>query len=109
MQNPDVVDPKESLKYASNRRLPPPWYKGGGGYGTPPQSFWYVAVFRNDFAFSGKPSQQDEVILWVVRLLEACDNTNNGRHLGFYQELEIRLRPREIVIFCALHINKHFA
>ena len=23
--------------------------------GTPPRSFWYVAVFRNDFAFSGKP------------------------------------------------------
>ena len=32
-----------------------------------------------------------------------CDVTNNGRHLGFYQELEIRLKQREIVIFCALH------
>ena len=34
-------------------------------------------------------------ILWVVALLEAWDLTNNGRHigrhLGFYQELEIRL------------------
>ena len=44
-------------------------------------------------------------ILWVVVLLEACDVTNNGRHfgrhLGFYQELEIRLKPREMVIFCA--------
>ena len=56
-------------------------------------------------------------ILWVVVLLEACDVTNNGRHfgrhLGFCQELEIRLKPREMVIFCALHekllINKHFA
>ena len=38
-------------------------------------------------------------ILWVVALLEACDVTNNGRHLGFYQELEIRLRLREMVIF----------
>ena len=40
-------------------------------------------------------------ILWVVALLEACDVTNNGRHIGrhlrFYQELEIRLKPREIV------------
>ena len=44
--------------------------------------FLIFAVFRKDFAFSGKPSQQDEVILWVVRLLEACDSTNNGRHLG---------------------------
>ena len=40
-------------------------------------------------------------ILWVVALLGACDVTNNGRHLGFYQELEIRLKPREMVIFCA--------
>ena len=32
--------------------------------------------------------------LWVVALLEACDVTSNGRHLGyhlgFYHELEIR-------------------
>ena len=43
----------------------------------------------------------------MVALLEACDVTKNGRHLGnhleFYEELEIRLKPREIVIFCALH------
>ena len=42
-------------------------------------------------------------ILGVVSLLEACDITNNGRllshQLGFYQELEIRLKPREMVIF----------
>ena len=46
-------------------------------------------------------------ILWVVALFEACDVTNIGRHLdhhpGFYQELEIRFTPREMVIFCALH------
>ena len=42
-------------------------------------------------------------ISWVVTLLKTCDVTNNGRHLGFYQELEIRLKPREMVIFCALH------
>ena len=29
-------------------------HKGGGVDGTPPRSFWYVAVFRNDLAFSGK-------------------------------------------------------
>ena len=42
-------------------------------------------------------------ILWVTTLLEASDVTNNGPHLGtylgFYQELEIRLKPREMVIF----------
>ena len=31
-------------------------------------------------------------ILWVVALLGACDITNNGRHLGFYKGLEIRLK-----------------
>ena len=41
-------------------------------------------------------------ILWVVALLGACDVTNNGRHLGFYQELEIRLKPLEMAIFLCL-------
>ena len=31
-------------------------------------------------------------ILWVVALLEAFHVTNNGRHLGFYQELETRIK-----------------
>ena len=45
----------------------------------------------------------------MLSLLEACDVTNNGyllgRHLGFYQELEleIKLKLREMVIFCALY------
>ena len=38
-------------------------------------------------------------ILRVVVLLVPCDVTNNGRHLEFYQEVEIRLKPREMVIF----------
>ena len=46
-------------------------------------------------------------ILWVVALLEACDVSNNGchlgRHLGFYLELEIKLKPGEMIIFCALY------
>ena len=46
-------------------------------------------------------------ILWVVALLGACDVTNNGchlgRHLGFYQGLKIRLKPREMIILLALH------
>ena len=46
-------------------------------------------------------------ILWVVALLKACDVTDSDRqlcrHLGFYQELEISLRQREMVICCALH------
>ena len=42
-------------------------------------------------------------ILGVVALLEACDVTNNGLHLGFYQDLEIRLKLRQMLIFCALY------
>ena len=41
-------------------------------------------------------------ILWVVALLEACDVTNNVPHLGFYQELEIKLKPQEAVLFWCL-------
>ena len=41
--------------------------------------------------------------LWVVGLLEACDDTNNahhlGRYLGFYHELEIKLKPQEMETF----------
>ena len=44
-------------------------------------------------------------ILGVVALLEAFDVTNNGRHLGFYQEEEIKLKPLEMVIFLLLLKN----
>ena len=46
-------------------------------------------------------------ILGVVALLEACDVTNNGRHLGFFQQLEIRLKPQERVIFFVLYIKNN--
>ena len=46
-------------------------------------------------------------ILGVVALLEACDVTNNGRHLGFFQELEIRLKPQERVIFFVLYMKNN--
>ena len=42
----------------------------------------------------------------VVVLLKACDVTNNDRHFGFYQELEIRLKPQEMLSFCALYGRK---
>ena len=40
-------------------------------------------------------------ILWVVALLEACDITNNGRHLARHLGFLQRIR----IIFCALHEN----
>ena len=44
-------------------------------------------------------------ILGVVALQEARDFTTNGSHLGFYQEVEIRLKMREMVILSALYEN----
>ena len=37
-------------------------------------------------------------ILWAGSLLEVCDVINNCRHLEFYQDEEIRLKPQEMVI-----------
>ena len=37
--------------------------------------------------------------LGVVVVLEAFDVTNNGRHFGLYQELEMWFKTREMVFF----------
>ena len=58
---PATVNNKRRLNpWTYTQFIPPPRHKGsrGGGRGiegTPPCSFWYAAVFRTDFAFSGKP------------------------------------------------------
>ena len=81
--------------------IPPAWYKGRVLVEPLPRVFDMLQYFETILSSveSRWSSQQDEVYLWVVALLEACDVTNKGRHLGFYQELEIRLRPQEMVIF----------
>ena len=79
---------------------------GGGGRWNPSSEFLIGCSFLKRFYLKWKAFDlltKMRYILWVVALLEACDVTNKGRHLGFYQELEIRFKPREIVIFCALH------
>ena len=44
-------------------------------------------------------------------MLEAYDVTNNGHHLGshlgFYQELEVRLKPREIGFNLVLYVKNN--
>ena len=62
--------------------IPPPSYKGG---------WWNPSL---EFLPSGESLDllnKMRFILWVVELLEACEVTNNGRHLvrhlGFYQEI----------------------
>ena len=83
--------------------IPPPWYgEGGGGLMEPLPRGFDVLQYFEAFLLQWKAFDQlnkMRYILWVVVLLEACDVTNNGRHLGFYQELEITLKPQEMVIF----------
>ena len=47
-------------------------------------------------------------ILYVVALLEACNVTNNGHHLGhhlrFDKVLKIKLKPQEIWYFSVSNI-----
>ena len=46
----------------------------------------------------------------MMAVLETCDVINNGRHfgrhLGFYQELEIRLNPEKWYFFVLYMKNK---
>ena len=72
----------------------------------PSPEFWICCSILKRFYLQWKVFNllnKVRYILGVVALLEACDVTNNGRHLahhlGFYQELEIRLRPREMLFF----------
>ena len=75
-------------------------YKGGeGGCRT------LLRGFEKIFFFSGKSlifSVNKRYILRVVALVETHRVTNNDRHLGLYQELEILLKLRETDIFLVL-------
>ena len=85
---------------------PPPPVVQGRVDGTPPRSFSYVAVFWNHFPWSGKPSiflTRSGIWFWGGGVAGGVDVTNNVRHLGFYQESEIRLKPREMIIFFVLY------
>ena len=80
--------------------IPPSWYKRGGGVGVDGLPFptvfdmlhYFVKILHSlesiDLLYKVRYS------IWLVALLEACDVTSNGRHLGchlgFYHELEIR-------------------
>ena len=61
---------------------------GGGGWNPFPEFLICCSISKR---FYLKWSAFDilkkmRYILWIVVLLEACDVTNNDRHLGFYQE-----------------------
>ena len=69
--------------------------------GNPPQSFWYVTLFRNDFTFSRKP------LIFLTRrgifngwwraaggLWRHQRRSPSWPHLGFYPELKIRFKEQ---------------
>ena len=73
---------------------------GGDGDGPPPQGVLIFCSISKRFYLRWKAFDflnMKRYILWVVALLEACDVTNNGRHLGhhlrFSKEIENRLKP----------------
>ena len=71
----------------------PPWHKGGRGVLEPlRQVFFTCCSTLKRFFLQWKafdPLVKTRYMLWVLALLKACDVTKRGRHLGFYQELEI--------------------
>ena len=80
--------------------------QGGWGVdGTLPPEFSICCSISKRFYLKWKDLDllnKMRYVLRVIALPEACDVTNNSRHLGFYQELEIRLKSPEMVIFCSL-------
>ena len=101
----------------THKVITPPWYKWGGDgvwWNPLPWVFdmlKYTSISKT-FCFHRKGFDLlDKInyISWVVALFGTCDVTKHGRHLGrhlgFYQELEIRLKERELVIFCASHVK----
>ena len=88
-----------------------------GVHGTHPRRFWcYVAVFRNGVTFSGKPliflTRWGIFYVWG-RCWKPVTSPTMVAIFNFTKDLEISLKPREMIIFCALHekyhINKNFA
>ena len=84
-----TLNPQTSRKF-----IPLPWYKGVGGGGLKEllATVFGMLQYLETICVQWKAFDllnNTRYIFWVVALLEACDVTHNGRHLGFYQELEI--------------------
>ena len=98
------------------RQICTPTVVQAGVDGTYSRSFWYVAVFRNGVTFSGKPliflTRWGIFHVWW-RGWKPVTSPTMVAIFNFTKDLEIRLKPREMIIFCALHekyhINKNFA
>ena len=102
-----INGPLNSRTYTQSR--PPTVVQGGGGvWWNPPLGFLISCNISKRFCLHWKAFDllyKMRYILWVVALLEVCDVTKHGhrlgRHLGFYQELEMRWKQWELTISCA--------
>ena len=78
------INPGTTCKF-----IPPPWYKGGGGWRglmePLPRVLDMLLYFKPILPWKAYDLlNKMRYTLWVLALLEACDITNNGRHLGRY-------------------------
>ena len=100
---------RKPRSHVTHKFIPPPWHKGtgggalgGGGGGWNPSSALLIccSILKRFYLWWKAFNLLNKMryILGVVVLVVACDITNNGHHLGFYQELEIRLKSREMVL-----------
>jgi len=81
---------------------------GGGVDGTPPLGSCCVSIFRRDFAFGRKPlmcSTRRGIYFELGHCWGPVTSSNIGRHLGFYQKLEIIKKRRKLEIFNASHVK----
>ena len=89
-----VTEQSDSLTLGRTRKVrPPPWYKRGGGAVDGPPCFLICCSISKRFCLQWKVLDlldKMRYILCVIALLEVFDFTKHGRHLGFYQEIEIR-------------------
>ena len=81
---------------------------GGVGIETPPPRVFVLWQYCETILFSVESllsSLKDEAYFMGGGGVGACDFTNNGCHLGhrlgFHQELEVRLKPRNGDFCCA--------
>ena len=80
--------------------------------GTPPLFFICCSISKRFYLKWKAVNFLDNIrfILWVVALREACDVSKHGchlgHHLGFHQELEIRLKRQELVIDCSFNVKQ---
>ena len=96
----------------------PPWYKGGW-LTPPPPSPWvfdtlqYFETILPSVESLSSSLYKMRYILLMVALLEVCDVTKHGRHLGshlgFYQKFNLGKNGKNTIFACKNNKNNYFA